>query len=513
MRKNLFLLFAISIFIANIVKANNVAVSAISAPDQDHVQFTLAWDNSWYVTGSNWDAIWIFVKWQDCDGAKSWDHVTLSTTAIDHTATGGLYVEVASTDGKGVFVRLNANGGGSQTGTITLKFAASIPDFAADNFEVFGIEMVWVPQGNFQVGDGSNSQNSSYASFGNNDAQATYTISTENAIPQWDLRNDFGTGGDYCDQLSGNMTVPANFPKGYTAFYCMKYEISQQQYVAFLNKLSVAQQVNRTAVSPTLATGTLAMTTAGNQNRNSIVIKTASVANAPAVYDNDLNIDAAYGDGADIACNYLSWNDLAAYLYWAALRPMTELEFEKVCRGALGSVTAEYAWGTTVITQAISTALTNGGTSTEISSTGNASAHNAGASTTIGPLRCGFAATASTTRITAGASYYGIMDLSGNVWEQCFCVGFYIGNCGGTQFPTSILYLGALGTGTIDGVGNCPDVTWNNAGISGHVISRGGNWEYAAKNTQVSDRTYYNSAATENVVRTRRNGGRGVRKL
>ena len=45
----------------------------------------------------------------------------------------------------------------------------------------------------------------------------------------------------------------------------------------------------------------------------------------------------------------LSWPDLCAYADWAALRPMTELEYEKACRGPNNPVLGEYAWGNTSI--------------------------------------------------------------------------------------------------------------------------------------------------------------------
>ena len=51
-------------------------------------------------------------------------------------------------------------------------------------------------------------------------------------------------------------------------------------------------------------------------------------------------------DGQNLPCNFLSWMDLAAYLDWAALRPMTELEFEKICRGPNPPIAGEYVWGT-----------------------------------------------------------------------------------------------------------------------------------------------------------------------
>jgi hypothetical protein len=42
---------------------------------------------------------------------------------------------------------------------------------------------------------------------------------------------------------------------------------------------------------------------------------------------------------------------------------------------------------------------------------------------TYGPLRCGFAATPFTNKIQAGASYYGIMEMAGNLTERCISAG------------------------------------------------------------------------------------------
>ena len=41
--------------------------------------------------------------------------------------------------------------------------------------------------------------------------------------------------------------------------------------------------------------------------------------------------------------------NLCTYLDWAGLRPMTELEYEKICRGPSAPVAGEYAWGSTTI--------------------------------------------------------------------------------------------------------------------------------------------------------------------
>ncbi len=513
------------------IKANNVSISAVTVPDNLHVQFNISWDNSWY-TATNWDAVWIFVKSQDCAGTTTWDHVGMSTTPADHTVSGGtgLYVEVSS-DGKGVFVRRNSNGSGTQSGTINLKFSGAIAAFATANFHVFGIEMVWVPSAAFQLGDGSTNNvagASSKYNFGTANTTAAYSIGSEGAIAAGTMRNTKGatscnTTNDWdvgYNQLLADNTGGAGFPKGFAAFYCMKYEISQQQYAAFLNDLSLAQQGGRTAVPPSTAAGTFALTGgAVAVNRNSIVIKTAATATTTAVYDNDLNNNGAYGDGGDIACNYLSWNDLKAYLDWSALRPMTELEYEKACRGTNAPTVMEYPWSSTTLTVASSAAMSNGGLSNEASTATGNGLCTFGAGGT-GPLRCGFAATGVSTRTDAGGAYYGSMEMGGNVWEQAINAGWrwYTVGCSGTatDYPTGgVIYTGVLGNGALDASGDADATNW---GSSRYTIIKGGSWNTSSaaaglQQAQISDRTQiFNLGAYLNNSRSSEVGGRGVRK-
>ncbi len=103
----------------------------------------------------NWDAVWVFVKYQNCaTNNLPWQHVGLSTTSTDHTVTGGVLQIDAVSDGKGVFIHRIASGSGSiASTTVTLKMA--ITD-ASYNYQVNGIEMVYIPGGNtFYVGDGN----------------------------------------------------------------------------------------------------------------------------------------------------------------------------------------------------------------------------------------------------------------------------------------------------------------------------------------------------------------------
>jgi formylglycine-generating enzyme required for sulfatase activity len=476
--------------------SNNVIITNVSAPSTNTIQFDISWQNSWYSSApsNNWDAVWIFVKTQICQvGSSPWIHANVSSTSGNHSVTGGVLQVDAVTDSRGVFLRRSAVGAGNiSTATVTLQFTGTYTVIDT-NYEVIGIEMVQVPEGAFTVGDGSSSN--SFGSGGTSNTPST--ISSEAAIPLDNL-------GSATSQTDHN-AISAAFPKGYNAFYCMKYEISQQQYANFLNLLDFNQQSFRTAVLPSSAVGSAALST---DNRNSIEISTPGVAfSTPAIYGNDLNGNNVYNeanDGGNIACNYLSWDDLKAYLDWAALRPMTELEFEKACRGLNSHVSGEYAWGSTTINQAISSSISNGGQASEVSSSTSDGlcAQNGGSSTTLGPLRVGFAATSSTLRTGAGASYYGILDLSGNVWEQVFTAGYTIG-------PSRIAaptFTGVLGDGALDANGAANATNWSAVGTS---IIRGGNWESGAVRARLSDRFINNTA--ENNTRVRRTGGRGVR--
>ena len=103
----------------------------------------------------------------------------------------------------------------------------------------------------------------------------------------------------------------------------------------------------------------------------------------------------------------LNWADLAAYLDWSALRPMTELEFEKVCRGTMPRVAGEYPWGDTTINPFYSSTIENALQPTETETTvvnGRcAVAINTG-SGVYGPLKVGVFATANSGRSSAGAA-------------------------------------------------------------------------------------------------------------
>jgi len=97
-----------------------------------------------------------------------------------------------------------------------------IPDDESVEVKVFAIEMVYIPQGSFYIGSGAASfeSNSFYKYPNTTDA---YQISSEAAITV-----GTGTGNLYYNSGGGDQVgpIPANFPKGFNSFYCMKYEIN-----------------------------------------------------------------------------------------------------------------------------------------------------------------------------------------------------------------------------------------------------------------------------------------------
>ena len=183
-----------------------------------------------------------------------------------------------------------------------------VPDNAPLQVKVFAVEMVYVPQGSFYVGSGANPGESGSFTNGSRTSGATipYQIASEAALgidnaagKLWGTSssqgNTIGNATSY-----GEATLAAAYPKGFAAFYCMKYEISQGQYRDFLNGLTYAQQVSRTAVAPTSAAGTGALSST-NANRNGLDIQTPgnSTTLVPAVYGCNLDADGSYNETVD----------------------------------------------------------------------------------------------------------------------------------------------------------------------------------------------------------------------
>lgn len=378
--------------------------------------FTIKWDNSWYVTSgpSNWDAVWVFVKRQTClTGTSSpWIHAQLATSGQSVTGSE-LQVDMVS-DNAGVFIRRSVAGIGNITeATVTLTLASAIN---GDNIGIFGMEMVNIPQGQFYIGDGS--QN--YHAF-------TDGASTNPKLIDATVQNTgLGNASNYNNQnLGSTVDLPNTFPTGYNSFYCMKYEITAGQYVAFLNTLSYAQQLRMqrdyqpNTTPPDSPIGTKFHCWPCGNNSPNIVISVSgqnTTQISPAVYANDLNENGIFNEDEDGAALGVALNlkNFFAFLDWAAIRPMTEFEYEKVCRGPLNPVYLEYSWGSTDFLNNYN--VINYGSPSATNTNSGLGMANLG---TNRIYRAGMSAKATSNRSTAGASYYGVLDMTGNLWESC----------------------------------------------------------------------------------------------
>ncbi len=381
------------------------------------LELDLAWDNSWR-DNFNWDAVWIFLKTKPASG--SWSHVMLQD--VQHTATND-YVVMNGKSGNnvvGVYVFLGKNDTRHQASTtVTLKWAcgSAYTKASFDNNQAFllaqGIEMVYVPFGAYYLGDGSSAN-----TLGGADGKPL-AISGEGAIATLYQRASNGAISAAINNLN------ANYPKGYGGFYVMKYETSQEQYVTFLNTLTRAEQETLLGASflSALSPGRYIFgDTLQPTFRNGIILSGKS-SGQPYIFDNNLNGNDIYGedgDGQCVACNYMSLNDLLAYASWSGLRPMSELEYERACRAPFPQdpLAGEYPWNSNSGLSRV-TSITAGGRAAEIA--GNTSCNvNSGSGLTgsnQGPVRCGLFARTTSTQVTAGATYWGVMEMAGNVRE------------------------------------------------------------------------------------------------
>ena len=244
----------------------------------------------------------------------------------------------------------------------------------------------------------------------------------------------------------------------------MKYELSQAGYRDFLNTApgylnnilpersdltSSNYQSPGTKLFPFFYRNYLAVATGSSTN------PVGSNANANTTYNEA-------DDGEWIAANFLFWSDAAAFLDWAALRPMTEFEYEKAVNGPDAITYPQFASGTYIQVPNISTAgILNAITAAETVTTTNQNQKylntnefwgtSTNGTNTGQPLRSGFSANATSTRLSSAGSYYGVIDLSGNLWEPVVTVA----NAAGRSFT------GQLGDGSISGLnGQANENSW-----------------------------------------------------
>ncbi len=513
-----FLLISIftAVFFPCVSEANNLSVSNVRVGSRNpaaktfSVLFDISWENSWR-NKINHDAAWLTIRLQDAQTSSASKKLGLITTSglnpagssIGSNSSAEIY---GPSDRTGFFLRRTSS---AQVGVFNAQSVMVTVDYSSAGFlesseisvSVIGMEMVYVPQGSFYAGDHATSAASLKQGAADTDP---WFIQNENGINVTAAANDgfyYTSAGNPEEFATGSsFVIPGAYPKGYKGFYSMKYEVTEGQWVDFVNSLDVNARENRD------------LTDAAHKNADSVFKRnTISCSGSPVV---------CVTSRPARALTYLNWMDLCAFLDWAALRPMTELEFEKTARGPYLPLRGEYAWASKI---AIAAAVLSGAEdgANEIVTTVNANAHFSGVTISSGdaangpeyqqgPLRAGIFATGSSDRISSGAGYYGSMDLSGNVSEFVVSVGSSAG----------IGFSGMHGDGylaTASGFeGNANVAGWPGMDVDaskGVVIAsgsglRGGSWMDPDGRLRVSDRQ---SAVYGIIDATAYDGGRGAR--
>lgn len=300
--------------------------------------------------------------------------------------------------------------------------------------------------------------------------------------PRTTLGTFAGLAADDGDKWEGK--TDAEYPNGYPAFYVMKYEISQEQYVAFLNKLTVQQQRTRTigADLDDLQEGDYVF---GNNRkepscRNGIILLKRSVGDEPAVFE--AKREAGKTDGT-LACNYLSPADMLAYADWAGLRPLTEMEYEKMCRPFYPTETGrgDFPWNTSEKT--VVAGLLREATRYERPDNGAANVNFGGG--IGGPVRCGAFLAGATKREESGMNFWGAMETGGNLAEI-----YYNVNTEGRLYRGLSPALHGDGYLAPNGESDVAPVYWPR--LYNAFIVKGGHWaDTDEKQLVVSDRSRF----------------------
>ncbi|MCM1530763.1 MAG: SUMF1/EgtB/PvdO family nonheme iron enzyme [Bacteroides sp.] len=552
------LVFALIGVFSGISYANNIRI--IGKPvitNQDTlkktvlIKFDLAWDNSWKTSKpANYDAAWIFVK---CWDGESWNHVYLEedgkvpgSSKVGDAVNKDVTYYVTDREGKvknmpmvlepgysyawkkwhleptedsvkcvvGYFLYREQIGAGHVVVPgVTFKWNYGNQGFVDEDdlvVKVFAVEMVYVPAGPYYLGGKGNAawQTGSFTTNGNTFG-TPMVVKSEGAI-KVENSADVGTLWAANDYMEAG-TIPAAFPKGYNAFYIMKYEMTQEAYCEFLNTLNQGQQDGRTQGRlDLLGVGSFAWGGDVSLGKNHIKVKQAAPV---AIFAMDADNDGVFNetdkvkydsrdslvrniDGQDLAVNFVSLYDLLAYAEFAGLRPMTELEFEKACRGPREPVNDEYAWGSVTKVMfawawnAVAGQWYNYRNDANLwdQNTGTekvADRFNAGVGHSHtwannwwdrwlyyhpSPLRVGIFADSTSTRAASGATFWGVMNMSDNLSEMCISAGYEIGR----------KFIGVHGSGRLDGNGNAICKEWNITNAAQYYIMKGMSFYYWA---------------------------------
>jgi len=305
------LLFAVSA--ARAVHVTNVTVAPRDARTAS-VTFDVAWTGSWRHE-VNHDAAWVFFKVRT-EGDTEWQHVRLVADKVlnptGYSQTSGTPLDLIVPRGRdgftGMFLRRAELGQGS----VRVTKVTAVWDFTANknitrdvkvDVRAFGIYMVYVPEGPFNLGSGGTEINSFFKYTDGVHSDTPYRVTGPGAIPTGRQKGRLWSGKGAAPEDGGE--IPAAFPNGYSAFYCMRYDVLAGEYAGFLDTVNADQALAR-------------------------YVEKAHITRSGKPPNYVYSSDSPYR-----SCGGLSWADGATFAAWAALRPVTELEYEKASRGPI----------------------------------------------------------------------------------------------------------------------------------------------------------------------------------
>ena len=256
--------------------------------------FDVGWKNSWRHEG-NHDALWVFFKYRP-EGSDEWRHLRLAAdktvNPTGYGQAGGTRVDLIVPDGDdgflGMIIRRADYGLGSLSATgLTARWdLATAPGISPDqkiSLLAVGLEMAFVPEGAFVLG-GDIEPFRFYEYTDGSQHQKPYRVAGAGPIPTgrqpghlWARRgNEPEDGG----------TLPAGYPTGFGGFYAMKYHV-MPYFARFVESLSPAE------------------------------------------------VQSMGWPPEALSQRGMSWAEGTAFAAWAALRPLSELEYEKLTRGPI----------------------------------------------------------------------------------------------------------------------------------------------------------------------------------